>query len=165
MGIFNRILYTLNMLALFALALSYLAPHISPSTFLWPVAFLGLLYPLLLGVNILFTLYWIITFKRHFWSNLFIILIGYGHIQTLLKFQKLDAETGNRLSVMSFNVRLFNVYEWIEESDIKKDIVDFMKRVYEKVAQRLMGLLKMTANAFMDMMGLDISGGYVRSPF
>ncbi len=35
----------------------------------------------------------------------------------------------------------------------------------EKVAQRLMGLLKMTANAFMDMMGLEISGGYVRSPF
>ena len=44
-------------------------------------------------------------------------------------------------------------------------VVDFMKRVYEKVAQRLMGLLKMTANAFMDMMGLEISGGYVRSPF
>jgi hypothetical protein len=44
-------------------------------------------------------------------------------------------------------------------------IVDFMKRVYEKVAQRLKGLLKMTANAFMDMMGLNISGGYVRSPF
>ena len=105
---------------------SYLSPHISPSTFLWPVAFLGLLYPLLLAVNILFTLFWIITFKRHFWSNLFIILIGYGHIQTLLKFQKLDTETDNRLSVMSFNVRLFNVYEWIDESDIKKDIVDFI---------------------------------------
>ena len=126
MGIFNRILYTLNMLALFALALSYLAPHISPSTFLWPVAFLGLLYPLLLGVNILFTLYWIITFKRHFWSNLFIILIGYGQIQTLVKFQKTDATVDSRLSVMSFNVRLFNVYEWIDESDIKKDIVDFI---------------------------------------
>lgn len=126
MGIFNRILYILNMLTLFALALSYLAPHISPSTFLWPVAFLGLLYPILLGVNILFTLYWIVTFKRHFWSNIIIILIGFGHIQTFVKFQKPDSTKNNTLSLMSFNVRLFNVYEWIDEENIKEEIVDFI---------------------------------------
>ena len=42
MSLLNRILYLINMLTLFALALSYLAPYISPTTFLWPIAFLGL---------------------------------------------------------------------------------------------------------------------------
>ena len=83
----NRILYLLNMLTLFALALSYLAPHISPSTFLWPIAFLGLFYPILLAVNLAFTLYWIVSFKRHFWSNFFIILIGWGHLSTLINIE------------------------------------------------------------------------------
>ena len=66
MSLLNRVIYLLNMLTLFVLALSYLAPHISPSTFLWPIAFLGLLYPILLLANLLFMLYWIITLKKVF---------------------------------------------------------------------------------------------------
>lgn len=126
MSVLDRILYILNMLALFALALSYLAPYVSPSTFLWPIAFLGLLYPVLVGINILFGLYWLVSFKRHFWSNLFIILIGYGHIQTLVSFQKKENTLESHLSVMSFNVRLFNIYKWIDKKEVKDEIVSFI---------------------------------------
>ena len=71
----NRIFYIVNLLSLFPLALSYLAPYISPNSFLWPLAFLGLLYPIFLIINTSFMLYWLVTFKRYFWSNLVIILI------------------------------------------------------------------------------------------
>lgn len=126
MGILNRIFYILNMLALFALALSYLAPHVSPSTFLWPVAFLGLLYPVLLLINLLFLCYWIISFKRHFWSNLFIILLGWGHLSTLINIKSAETDSAADFSVMSYNVRLFNVYKWIDNKNVKKEIVDFV---------------------------------------
>lgn len=122
----NRIIYLLNMLTLFALALSYLAPHISPSTFLWPIAFLGLLYPILLLTNLLFMLYWIVTFKRHFWSNIFIILLGWGHLNALINIESNEKATAADFTVMSYNVRLFNVYEWIDNKNVKSEIVDFI---------------------------------------
>ena len=122
----NRILYILNMLTLFALALAYLAPYISPSTFLWPIAFLGLLYPVLLLVNLLFTFYWIIIFKRHFWSNLFIILLGWGHLEKLFNITNTKENIQSDFSVMSYNVRLFNVYEWIDNKNVEDEIVDFI---------------------------------------
>ena len=75
------------MAVLFALSLSYLSPYISPDSFLWPIAFTGLIYPILLLVNTLFFIYWTISFKRHAWANLVIILLGYGHIEKLIKIQ------------------------------------------------------------------------------
>ena len=122
----NHTLYIINMLTLFALVLSYLAPHISPSTFLWPIAFLGLLYPVLLLANLLFTLYWIITFKKYFWSNFFIILLGWGHLDTLIKIRSETKDIQADFSIMSYNVRLFNVYEWIDNKNVKDEIVDFV---------------------------------------
>ena len=126
MSLLNRVIYLLNMLTLFALALSYLAPYISPSTFLWPIAFLGLLYPILLLANLLFMLYWIITFKRYFWSNLFIILLGWGQLNALINIKVAESDMEEDFKVMSYNVRLFNVYEWIDNKNVKSDIVDFI---------------------------------------
>ena len=116
----NGILYILNMLLLFALFLSYASPYISPDTFLWPIALLGLIYPFLLLINLLFTIYWIIRFKKHFWANIIIILLGYGHIQNLINIQDNGSDAEVKFSVMSFNVRLFNAYDWIKKDDISK---------------------------------------------
>tara|TARA_Y100001954_G_scaffold41338_1_gene42117 strand:- start:14074 stop:15120 length:1047 start_codon:yes stop_codon:yes gene_type:complete len=125
----NRILYLLNMLTLFAMALSYLAPHISPSTFLWPIAFLGLLYPILLLTNVVFALYWFVSFKRYFWSNFFIILIGWGQFSTLINIESKKTNTEDSFTVMSYNVRLFNVYKWINNKNVKNEIVDYINTV------------------------------------
>ena len=83
----NGVLYILNMLLLFALFLSYASPYISPDTFLWPVALLGLIYPFLLLINVLFTIYWLIRFKKYVWANIIVILLGCGHIQNLVNIQ------------------------------------------------------------------------------
>ena len=119
----NGILYILNMLLLFALFLSYASPYISPDTFLWPVALLGLIYPFLLLTNVLFTIYWLIRFKKHFWANIIVILLGYGHIQNLINIQDKGIDTEAEFSVMSFNVRLFNAYDWIKKDNVKQEII------------------------------------------
>ena len=116
------------MLLLFALFLSYASPYISPDTFLWPVALLGLIYPFILLINVLFTIYWFIRFKKHFWANIIIILLGYGHIQNLIKIQENAINTEAKFSVMSFNVRLFNAYNWIKKDDVKQKIIQYLNK-------------------------------------
>lgn len=122
----NRIFYIVNLLSLFPLVLSYLAPYISPNSFLWPLAFLGLLYPIFLIINTSFMLYWLVTFKRYFWSNLVIILIGWGHLNAFIKVNNTPSQSESSFSVMSYNVRLFNLYQWIENKNVKNEIVAFI---------------------------------------
>ena len=122
----NGILYILNTLLLFALFISYASPYISPDTFLWPIALLGLVYPFLLLFNALFTLYWLIRFKKHFWTNIIIIALGYGHIENLIKIQETTNLSESAFSITSFNVRLFNVYDWIPRDGLKEEIIDFL---------------------------------------
>ena len=114
------------MLLLFALFLSYASPYISPDTFLWPIALLGLVYPFLLLVNSLFTVYWIIRFKKHFWANIIVILLGYGHIENLIIIQEKESSKISQFSIMSYNVRLFNAYEWIKKDNIKGNIIEYV---------------------------------------
>lgn len=114
------------MLVLFALFLSYLSPHISPDSFLWPIAFTGLIYPILLLLNALFFIYWTICFKRHAWANLVVILLGYGHIEKLIKVNQHDTFSEEQFSVMSYNVRLFNAYNWIQDDNIKENIINYI---------------------------------------
>ena len=116
------------MLMLFALFLSYASPHISPDTFLWPIALLALIYPFLLLINVLFTMYWLIRFKKHFWANIIVILLGYGHIQNLINIKDKGIDTVAEFSVMSFNVRLFNAYEWIKEDNVKQEIIHYLNK-------------------------------------
>ena len=116
------------MLLLFALFLSYTSPYISPDTFLWPVALLGLIYPFILLINVLFTIYWLIRFKKHFWANIIIILLGYGHIQNLINIKENTINTEGKFSVMSFNVRLFNAYNWIKKDDVKQKIIQYLNK-------------------------------------
>lgn len=121
------------MAVLFALSLSYLSPYISPDSFLWPIAFTGLIYPILLLVNTLFFIYWTISFKRHAWANLVIILLGYGHIEKLIKIQDNNTPFESEFSVMSYNVRLFNVYNWIEDENIKENIISYINTTNSSV--------------------------------
>ena len=124
----NGILYLLNMLLLFALFLSYASPYISPDTFLWPVALLGLIYPFLLLFNLLFTIYWLIRFKKYVWANIIVILLGCGHVENLVNIKDKSSTDEQQFSVMSFNVRLFNAYNWIEKDNVKQDIIEHLKK-------------------------------------
>ena len=126
MSMLNRIIYLLNMLTLFALALSYLAPHISPSTFFYTHCLFRAPIPHSTASQFAFYAVWIITFKRYFWSNIFIILLGWGQLNALINIEGKASDTEADFKVMSYNVRLFNVYEWIDNKNVKSDIVDFI---------------------------------------
>ena len=125
LSIINKLLYLVNSICLLLLIFSYLSPFISP-TFLWPISFFGLLFPVFYLINSLFLIYWMIGFKKQIWANIIILLIGIQHISLFFGTQlTTNAETTDSIKVLSYNVRLFNRYEWLQKPDIKSQIFEY----------------------------------------
>lgn len=99
----KTILRIVSILSVLLLGLSYLSSSISPSTF-WPLHFLGIAYPWLLLLNIIFLFFWLFLKKWHGILPLFCILLGWGHLTTFVGMHPGSSE-GN-IQVMTYNVGL-----------------------------------------------------------
>ena len=136
----NRILFIINSLLLLLLLVSYIVPKVNPE-FFWYISLLGIIFPLLLILNTLFTVYWIISWKKYFWANVVIITLGLSHIDKIVANQKnqIDFKELNELqinkkhqfdqliNIMTYNVRLFNQNENLNDDKIENKILDMVK--------------------------------------
>jgi len=88
------------------LLLAYLSVFVRPDSF-WPAAFVGLLYPYLLFINILFIVYYSLRKSRRLLLSLLIILVGYQHLFNFI--QPVPNLKGNvkGLKILTFNVHHF----------------------------------------------------------
>lgn len=122
-SLFNGIIYGLNIIAGLALLASYLAYYVPPSSSSI-FAFLALSYPVLLLINILFVLYWAIRVKAKIVFSVLCIVIGYLHFNRFYQLGSSETLVTNdpKLKVMSYNVRMFNAYQWIPEEGIPEKI-------------------------------------------
>ncbi len=124
---FGRWLWRLNVIFIVALCLAYVGVRVSPETF-WPLAFFSLAYPFLLLINSAFLLLWFFSKKRR--RALIVgatILIGWNTLFNFVQvIPRAAADDGSR--VMSYNVRLFDLYNWSENTKTKDKIVDLFKR-------------------------------------
>jgi endonuclease/exonuclease/phosphatase family metal-dependent hydrolase len=105
----------LNILAVIPLLLVYVGVFIAPDKF-WPIAYAGLAYPYILFINILFILYWILRARKKFLISLIAVLLGWNFLPALFSFSTksdLPAE-GKNISVLSYNVRVFGIYNYIK---------------------------------------------------
>ena len=122
----DKIIFIINSVLATLLLLSYILPYISPKNFAL-VSVLSLAVPLLIIMNILFVIYWLLRIKKQLLLSVIVLLIGYKHVGSFYKLSSSkDVENENNLAVMSYNVRLFNVYDWIEEEDVDLKILDFI---------------------------------------
>jgi len=96
----------LNLTLVVFTLLAYLAPHVSPIRF-WPLAFLGLLYPWFLLLNLLFVILWSIRRDRYVWFSVVCIALGWGHVQSIVGLHFAAKPTQPTLSVYSFNAHSF----------------------------------------------------------
>ncbi len=106
----HKILFVANIIIALALIFSYLAPLVKPSTFILP-AFFGLAYPYLLLFNILFVVLWASFMKWEVIIPTAAILIGLTHFSNFIRFNKQPDPVEESFKILSYNVRLFNVYE------------------------------------------------------
>lgn len=74
-----------------------------------------------------FVLYWIINLKKQFLLSTLILLLGWFTIPNIYKFSKKDTSEKNELKIMSYNVRMFNYWNWIDDKNILKNINNFIK--------------------------------------
>ena len=124
----DKILYLINAVFVAALLLSYILPFLPPKTFS-VLSVLSLGVPLLILINVLFFLYWLIKIRKHFMISLFVLVLGHLSFGSLYRFSSSKhVENANNFKVMNYNVRLFNLYDWIPEKGVETKIIDFIKK-------------------------------------
>ncbi len=126
LSLLNKFLFIINSISLTLLLLAYLSPFINPNL-IWPISFLGLIFPLLYITNLIFLIYWFILIKKQIWANIIILLIGIQYMDDFIAFHSYEKSNKKTIKIMTYNVRLFNLYNWIPELN-KQNIVDFLNR-------------------------------------
>ena len=118
---FNRIIYWVNLIVAFLLLSSFIIPYLPPSRFP-TIALLSLLVPLLIILNIIFAIYWAFQLRRRFFISAVVIVITYFYFNAFYKISSEGdpSEYKNTLTIMSYNVRLFNAYEKKPVGDVAK---------------------------------------------
>ena len=124
----DKILFIANSIVAFVLLLAYFLPLMPPKNFaILSVLSLGL--PLLMLLNVLFFVYWLVKIKRQMILSLVVVAFGVFLFGSLYKFSNSEKEPSSKsLSVMNYNVRLFDLYDWIPEEGTQKKIEAFIKK-------------------------------------
>tara|TARA_R110002073_G_scaffold139232_2_gene289360 strand:+ start:135476 stop:136510 length:1035 start_codon:yes stop_codon:yes gene_type:complete len=128
LSLFNKVIFLLNVFFALVLVLSYTTQNIAPSS-VGVSPLLSLVVPLLILVNILFVSYWILMgFKKQLFLSLIILIIGIFISPPLYKLGADTSDSGKEsLSILSYNVRKFNIFNWIKDENISSEINSFVK--------------------------------------
>ncbi len=124
----SKIIFALNSLVAFLLLISYILPYIPPKSFA-TLSVLSLGVPLLILLNVIFFIYWLLRVKKQMILSLVVLLLGWNYINSMYKFSSSTKvnDDGN-FTVMSFNIRLFNKYDWLKDKTVKDSILNFIKK-------------------------------------
>ncbi|MFO7863598.1 MAG: endonuclease/exonuclease/phosphatase family protein [Salinivirgaceae bacterium] len=122
------ILLVLNSLAATGIILAYVSTGISPEKVFW-LPFFGILYPAFLAVNVFFVVFWLWRKKWVFLLSLVVILIGYSDIKSVFAFNLSGNDkigSGSPVKVLSYNVRVFDLYNWSENTETRNRIFNYI---------------------------------------
>ena len=125
----NRIIAYITLIFNFFLLFSYVAYLSDPIRTTW-IAFTGLVYPLLITTNIILCAYWLIRKNLLFLTTLLLIIGGFYHHSRFFQISYKTynpTENQNTMKIMSYNVRLFDLYNWTENKETKKAIINQIK--------------------------------------
>lgn len=129
----HRVVWLANLFFICCLALSYLSKYISPADAWW-LTFFGLGYGTLLIINLLFVLVWIWRKSRKFLASLMVCMAGINYFFSIYEpaFFRAKAPDPSRyvqpLKVMTFNVRLFDLYNWFHNKETRDKIYRFLQQ-------------------------------------
>jgi endonuclease/exonuclease/phosphatase family metal-dependent hydrolase len=123
---FNKVIYFFNIVLAVLTILAYVLPFLAPKFFPF-LSVLTLILPLFLIFNALFFIYWLIRFKKQMILSGTLLLVGLSFINKFYKFSNLDLpESANDFTVMSYNVRLFNLFHWVDDNSVAQNIKTFI---------------------------------------
>lgn len=101
-----------------------LAPYVSPATS-WIIALFGLFFLYFYLLLAAWSLVIVFIRKKLLWFTLPVLLLGLRIFLNFWNFSsdKPTTESGNTLKVVTFNVRVFNLYNWIHNLETRADIL------------------------------------------
>ncbi len=121
-GFIRYLFLALNSVLAIVLILSAFSDLIDPITNVYP-SFLGLAFPLFLLLNLLLIIFWLVFYKRFVFISILAILISYSAISNFFQFNFSNSKEDS-IKVMSYNVRLFDLYNWSENIETRNKIFD-----------------------------------------
>jgi endonuclease/exonuclease/phosphatase family metal-dependent hydrolase len=123
---FNKFVFFCNIVLTVLTFLAYVLPFLAPKWFPF-LSVLTLILPLFLILNLSFFLYWFVQFKKQMVLSSIVLIVGITFIN---KFYKLSAKNGalseKDFIVMSYNVRLLNLFNWIQKDNVAQEILGFV---------------------------------------
>ena len=124
--IVKYIILFFNILAVLTLLGAFLAPMINPEKL--PLAFWGLIMPYSLIINVFFIIFWVLKARYYFVLSLLAIVLSWSTTKTSFPYhhgEKITEQTG--IKVLSYNVRVFDRYNWSKEKNTVSDMIRFIK--------------------------------------
>lgn len=123
--IFSSVAFLLNSLIAIGLIASHFSIYINPKHF-FLFGLLGMSFPFWLLLSILFMVYWIYKFNRRFLISLVAIIISYSSLGNMYQMSSDRKENIKAVRVLSYNVRLFNLYKWIDQPSIDQEQIELV---------------------------------------
>ncbi|MBP6557499.1 MAG: endonuclease/exonuclease/phosphatase family protein [Flavobacterium sp.] len=123
---FNKVVFGFNIVVTVLTFIAYVLPFLAPKLF--PLlSVLTLILPLFLILNTLFFIYWLLQLKRQVILSGLVLLLGITFINKFYKFSSNDLpEEEKDFTVMSYNVRLFNLFDWLPNDGVGDTILSFI---------------------------------------
>lgn len=110
------------------LLLSYVLPYVFPKKFPL-ISVLSLTVPVFIMVNAVFMLYWLLQLKRQFLLSFLILLVGYKYVGAMYRLSGVsESSEEGAIKLMTYNVRIFNAYNWLESEDVPEKIIELVNK-------------------------------------
>ena len=122
----DKFVFFINGVIALLLFISCFVPLISVLHFAY-FSILSLMVPLLVLFNLIFLTYWLLKRKRQLWLSAFVLLLGYISLGNFFKFKLSEEEIKEGdLSIMSYNVKGFNKFDWLHDASVEGRIMEFI---------------------------------------
>lgn len=127
LGVFNKVIFFLNSIVAMLLLFSFILPYVPPKSFP-TLSILSLLVAPLIILNGLFLIYWVIRLKKQFMLSAVMIAMAFIFFNSfyIVEDSISEVEYKNKLSILSYNVHLFNAYNgdnYVESDSVLYKIV------------------------------------------
>jgi endonuclease/exonuclease/phosphatase family metal-dependent hydrolase len=111
-----RFLFLLNIFISIITVLLYYSSHIPPAE-LWIAAFLSLLVPVFIVLNMVFCIYWLFKNRHKALLSFMVIIAGYSFICRTFSWSFSSNPEAKGLKVINYNVRIFNTYAHLQDAN------------------------------------------------
>ncbi|MBL7799171.1 MAG: endonuclease/exonuclease/phosphatase family protein [Chitinophagales bacterium] len=122
----NTMLSVNGVVAVLLLASKY-SGIISPEA-VWWLAFVGILFPLFLVLNLSFVLFWLLNRKPYFIVSLLALIFCWTQIRSFISFSGPTTIPNDAVSIMTYNVKNFDLYNWSHNAETRHKIFSLIKR-------------------------------------